>query len=120
MSKQTYDVTIKQNRDWFMKLIFMDDRGRFLIDLTGYEAKMSFRNYENEDLIKSISTTEGGITITQTSGMVLCHLTNSETNEMDFQNNLGKYQLVLYKDSVNFEAVKGKVTFEDAIVEDNL
>src|SRR6056297_2946828 len=101
VTKQTYDVTIKQNRDWFLKLIFMDDKGRFPIDLTGYEAKISFRNYENDELIKDLTTTDGVI-ITPSKGMVLAHMTNEETNAIDFLNNKGKYQLVMYKDDINF------------------
>lgn len=117
---QKFDVTIKQNRDWFLKLQFLDERGRYPIPLDGYVAKLSLRNYENEELVKSISTDlVDGITITPSTGVVLCHLTNSQTNAIDFMNNRGKYQLVLEKNNVNFEAVKGDVIFEEAIVEEN-
>lgn len=118
MAKKSYDVTIKQNRDWFFKLILLDDRGRFPLDLTGYKAKLSLRNYENEELVKSIETNEG-ITITGNTGTILCHLTNSETNVIDFTNNKGKYELVLSKDDTVFELVDGLIDFQESIVEVN-
>lgn len=113
------NITIKQNKDWFFSLLFRDDKNRKAIVLNDYEAKLTIRNYEETEIIESLSTTNGDIVISPVLGKILCHLTNERTKNMNFVNDSGKYELVISKNNIVTQAIRGDVCFEKAIVEVN-
>jgi hypothetical protein len=114
-----FPIKIIQNKDWFLKIILMDDKNRFPIPLFDYKAKLTIRNYEGEEIVEELSTEVGDITILAQHGSILCHLTNPRTNLMRINNDLGKYSLVISKNDVVTRILRGDVEFERTLVEEN-
>ena len=74
-----YNVEIDQGADWFFNITYDQPAGT-PVNLTGYTAALQLRSYPaNPTAVLTLTTENGGITITGASGLVAVHATATQT-----------------------------------------
>lgn len=74
---------IDQGADWFATFIYQDPNGT-PINMTGYTAALQLRSYpQDETAVMTLTTENGGITITPLAGQVNVHATHLQTGVID-------------------------------------
>lgn len=101
------DLEIEGGSGWTMVCLLKDDNGNPK-PLTGYTAKMHFRERVTSPIVKELAT-GAGITIDEPNGKITVVMTGAETAALG--NLKGVYDLFLYTASLAPEKlVKGTVT----------
>jgi hypothetical protein len=78
-----YNVTIDQGADWFLDVTYEDPSGT-PINLQGFTAALQLRSLPNSpSAALTLTTQNGGITITSNSGLVSIHATSEQTGAID-------------------------------------
>lgn len=73
-----YNMTIYQGADWYLDIEYKDSANN-PISLTGYTAKMQFREYTNSTEAPVTLQSGSGITITAAEGKLSIHATAAQT-----------------------------------------
>lgn len=88
------ELEIEQGADWDDELLLVYANGA-AIDLTGYTARCDFkRRLEDADALISLTTGNGRIVITPTTGAVLRSLTGAETTTLEWRNAVHDLKLI--------------------------
>jgi hypothetical protein len=78
-----YNVTIDQGADWFLDVTYEDPSGT-PINLQSFTAALQLRSLPNSpSAALTLTTQNGGITITGNSGLVSIHATSEQTGAID-------------------------------------
>lgn len=94
-----YEIEMKQGAKWTLTLEL--SVGGVAKSLTDYSAKMEIRSNENSsEILESLSTTDGEITITAAEGKITLVLTKGETDALNFRK--AKYDLFI-RDTNNLD-----------------
>ena len=113
MAAGEYDMPIEAGVDWEHTIWLKDDAGDPK-DLTGYSAEMKIRETMEGDVIETLSTSGGEITITAALGKILLELTDTETTALGIKG--GVYDLVLTDgSSIKSKLLKGKVIVDPLV-----
>ena len=83
MTAGIYNATIDQGATWSVTVLYKDSAGA-PINLTGYTAAMQVRQqYSSADADLTLTTSNGGITITGATGTVLITMTATQTAALE-------------------------------------
>lgn len=78
-----YNVEIDQGADWFYDVTYEQPAGT-PVNITGYTAALQLRSLpESPSAVLTLTTENGGITITGASGLVAVHATAVQTRAID-------------------------------------
>jgi hypothetical protein len=78
-----YNVTIDQGADWFLDVTYEDPSGT-PINMQGYTAALQLRSLPSSaSAALTLTTANGGITITGNTGLVSIHATSEQTGAID-------------------------------------
>ena len=106
-----YNTVIDQGADWFFTITYENPNGT-PIDLTGFTAASQLRSLPNSpSAVITLTTENGGITITPLTGVVALHATASQTMAIDEGNYY--YDVEIYSPanpSVVTRLVQGQIT----------
>jgi len=114
MSKvNRYDLHIHQGETWSVTLT-VKDSNNVAKDLTGYTAKMQFRNKANGAVYDTLETGGSGITITALSGLIEIAMTAAETAALTFTR--GVYDIYIKSSGGTYTyLLKGDVYIEPRV-----
>ncbi len=80
MTAQNLDIVIEQGASFNLNITWQDTTGA-IVDLTGYTAKMQIRSaYSSSAVILELSDTNGGIFLTQSSGLIQLLISDTDTS----------------------------------------
>lgn len=83
MTAGIYNTTIDQGSVWTVTFVYKDDAG-VAINLSGYTAAMQLRqNYDSTVADLTLTTSNGGITITGATGTIVVTATATQTGALD-------------------------------------
>ena len=83
MTAGIYNATIDQGATWSATVLYKDSTGA-AINLTGFTAAMQVRQqYSSETADLTLTTSNGGITITGATGTVLITMTAAQTRDLE-------------------------------------
>lgn len=106
-----YNTVIDQGADWFFNVTYQNPNGT-PINLTGYTAACQLRSLPNSpSAVLTLTTQNGGITITAGTGLVALRATAAQTMAIDEGNYV--YDLEIYSPanpSVVTRLVQGQIT----------
>ena len=106
-----YNTVIDQGADWYFDVTYQNPNGT-PINLTGYTAACQLRSLPNSpSAVLTLTTQNGGITITPLSGIVALHATAIQTMAIDEGNYF--YDVEIYSSanpSVVTRLVQGQIT----------
>ena len=106
-----YNTVIDQGADWFFTITYENPNGT-PINLTGFTAASQLRSLPNSpSAVITLTTQNGGITITPLTGVVALHATASQTMAIDEGNYY--YDVEIYSStnpSVVTRLVQGQIT----------
>lgn len=108
-----FPITIVQGVDFYLTLTLLLSDKVTPRDLTEYTGKMHIRrSIDSAEVIKELTTENGGIQITAGTGVVLIHISAADTAGFEYPAE-GVYSLHLINgaDAV-FRKLSGPVTFE--------
>lgn len=78
-----FNVEIDQGSDWFFDVTYDQPAGT-PVDITGYTAALQLRSLPpSPTAVLTLTTENGGITITGASGLVAMHATADQTRAID-------------------------------------
>jgi hypothetical protein len=81
-----YNVEIDQGADWFFNVTYDQPAGT-PVNITGYTAALQLRSFPADPTaVLTLTTSNGGITITGASGLVAVHATAAQTNGINAGN----------------------------------
>ena len=90
----TYNTTIDQGADWYFTVTYANPNGT-PINITGYTAAMQMRaTPQRVNPVLTLTTENGGITITGATGTVELHATDTQT--MDIIEGSYAYDIEIY------------------------
>lgn len=108
MTAGIYNFTLDQGSDWDLNVVYKDANGD-VINLTGYTAAMQLRqNYNSDTADLTLSTSNGGITITGAQGKLVLHATAGQTGALDA--GFYVYDLEITSGGVVTRLIQGQVT----------
>ncbi len=106
-----YNTVIDQGADWYFNVTYQNPNGT-PINLTGYTAACQLRSLPNSpSAVITLTTQNGGITITPLTGVVALHATATQTMAIDEGNYV--YDVEIYSPanpSVVTRLVQGQIT----------
>jgi hypothetical protein len=106
-----YNTVIDQGADWFFNVTYQNPNGT-PINLTGYTAACQLRSLPSSpSAVLTLTTQNGGITITAATGVVALRATAAQTMAIDEGNYV--YDLEIYSPanpSVVTRLVQGQIT----------
>jgi hypothetical protein len=106
-----YNTVIDQGADWYFNVTYQNPNGT-PINLTGYTAACQLRSLPNSpSAVLTLTTQNGGITITPLTGVVALRATAAQTMAIDEGNYV--YDLEIYSSanpSVVTRLVQGQIT----------
>ena len=108
VSPGTYNITLYQGATFTRQLIWKDENDA-LVDLTSYTARMQIRKKIDGDLLETLTTENGGITLGGAAGTIDLLISATATALID---NNGIYDLELITGSTVTRLVKGSVTLD--------
>ena len=83
MTAGIYNATIDQGATWSVTVTYEDSAGA-PINLTGYTAAMQIRQQYSSDVADlTLTTSNGGISITGLTGTVVVNITDEQTGALD-------------------------------------
>ena len=102
-----YNFTLDQGSTWTLQIIYNDPSGT-PINLTGYTAEMQIRRkFDSDTAVLTLSTSNGGITITGPTGTLDLVATDEQA---DIDPGLYVYDLELSTGGVRTRLIQGTVT----------
>jgi hypothetical protein len=102
-----YNFTLDQGSTWTLQIIYKDSNGN-PINLTNYTAEMQVRRkFDSENSVLTLSTSNGGITITGATGTLDLIATDEQA---DIDPGLYVYDLELNTGGVRTRLIQGTVT----------
>jgi len=104
-----YDFKIVQGETFTKSMQWTDDDD-VPYNLTGYTARMTIRESIGGTEIVSLTTENGGITITPLTGTIALLISETDTTAMDFTT--GVYDLEIITGAVVKRLLQGKATFD--------
>ena len=108
MTAGIYNFTIDQGSNWDLNVVYKDANGN-PINLTGYTAAMQLRqNYNSDTAVLTLSTSNGGITITGAQGKLVLSATAIQTGALDA--GFYVYDLEITSGGVVTRLIQGQVT----------
>lgn len=108
MTAGIYNFTIDQGSNWNLNVIYKDANGA-PINLTGYTAAMQLRENYNSDVAElTLSTSNGGITITGNLGKLALTATASQTAALS--SGFYVYDLEISSGGVVTRIIQGQIT----------
>lgn len=108
MTAGIYNFTIDQGSNWNLNVIYKDANG-VPINLTGYTAAMQLRENYNSDVAElTLSTSNGGITITGNLGKLALTATASQTAALS--SGFYVYDLEISSGGVVTRIIQGQIT----------
>lgn len=85
MSSGKYNTTIEQGAVFNRTLYYKQSNGN-AVDLTGFTAEMDIRlTKDAEEVIHTLTTENGGITITPLTGKIVLYISALDTEDFDFE-----------------------------------
>jgi hypothetical protein len=113
MTAGIYNTTIDQGSIWDLTLIYQDSDGD-PVDLTNYTAAMQLRqNYNSELADLTLTTENGGLTITANTGTIQVAATATETGSLS--SGLYVYDLELISGSNVSRLIQGQITVAEQV-----
>lgn len=108
MTAGIYNFTMDQGSNWNLNVIYKDANGN-PINLTGYTAAMQLRqNYNSDTAVLTLSTSNGGITITGNLGKLFLSATAAQTGGLDA--GFYVYDLEITSGGVVTRIIQGQIT----------
>lgn len=108
MTAGIYNFTMDQGSNWDLNVVYKDANGN-PINLTGYTAAMQLRqNYNSDTAVLTLSTSNGGITITGAQGKLVLSATAIQTGALDA--GFYVYDLEITSGGVVTRLIQGQVT----------
>jgi hypothetical protein len=108
MTAGIYNFTLDQGSNWDLNVVYKDANDN-PINLTGYAAAMQLRQNYNSDLADlTLSTSNGGITITGALGKLYLTATATQTGNLDA--GFYVYDLEISSGGVVTRLIQGQVT----------
>jgi hypothetical protein len=108
MTAGIYNFTIDQGSTWTLQLVYNDPNGD-PINLTGYTAKMQVRRkFDSATAVLTLSTSNGGISITGATGTINLIATDEQTGAIE--GGLYVYDLELENGGAITRLIQGQVT----------
>lgn len=101
------DLKIEAGSTFTCELLAADGTGD-AIDLTGYTARMMIKRSAADEALLELTTENGRIIITESTGSVMLYLTATETAALDWTR--GVYDLELVQGSIVTRLIEGAVT----------
>lgn len=102
-----YDITVEQGSTFNLSLVYKDQRG-YVIDLSGYSAKMQMRpSVSSSTVAMELSTANGRIAIEGTSGKITLQITAADTATLSGS---GVYDLELSNGAIVQRILEGSYT----------
>jgi hypothetical protein len=102
-----YNFTLDQGSTWTLQIVYNDSNGN-PVNLTGYTAEMQIRRkFDSDTAVLTISTSNGGITITGPTGTLDLIATDEQA---DIDAGLYVYDLELSIGGVRTRLIQGTVT----------
>jgi hypothetical protein len=78
-----YNVEIDQGADWFLNVNYDNPNGT-PVNITSYTAALQIRSLPSSaEAVLTLTTANGGITITGSTGLVAIHATATQTRAID-------------------------------------
>ena len=113
MSAGIYNTTIDQGSIWDLTIVYQDSDGD-PIDLTGYTAAMQLRqNYNSEAADLTLTTANGGLTITGATGTIQVSATATQTGNLSA--GFYVYDLELTSGSNISRLIQGQITVAEQV-----
>lgn len=113
MTAGIYNFTIDQGSTWTLQLVYNDPNGD-PINLTGYTAKMQVRRkFDSATAVLTLSTSNGGISITGLTGTINLIATDEQTGAID--GGLYVYDLELENGGAITRLIQGQVTISPQV-----
>lgn len=113
MTAGIYNTTIDQGSVWTVTFVYKDDAG-VPIDLTGFTAAMQVRqNYDSAEADLTLTTSNGGITITGATGTIVVSATATQTGALD--PGYYVYDLELASGANIFRLVQGQIVVAEQV-----
>lgn len=108
MTAGIYNFKMDQGSDWDLNVVYEDANGD-PINLTGYTAAMQLRqNYNSETADLTLTSSNGGITITAAEGKMVLHATAVQTGLLS--EGYYVYDLEIDSGGVVTRIIQGQVT----------
>lgn len=108
MTAGIYNFTMDQGSNWDLNVVYKDANGN-PINLTGYTAAMQLRqNYNSDTAVLTLSTSDGGITITGAEGKLVLSATAAQTGALDA--GFYVYDLEITSGGVVTRLIQGQIT----------
>ena len=83
MTAVVYNALIDQGADWYINFTYQQPNGD-PVDLSGATAALQVRSYpEDTEAVLTLTTENGGITITPLEGLLEVHATAEQTTAID-------------------------------------
>ena len=102
-----YNFTMDQGSTWTLQVVYKDSNGN-PVNLTGYTAEMQIRRkFDSENPVLTLSTSNGGITITPLTGTLNLLATDEQ---MAIDAGFYVYDLELSLGGVRTRLIQGQVT----------
>ena len=113
MTAGIYNFTIDQGSTWTLQLVYNDPQGA-PINLTGYTAKMQVRRkFDSATAVLTLSTSNGGISITGNTGTINLIATDEQTGVIE--GGLYVYDLELENGGAITRLIQGQVTISPQV-----
>lgn len=114
MAAGTYNFTLEQGTTFVRDFIYKDGNGA-VVNLTGYSARMQFREFKSSDVkLLEATTANGKLVIAGSLGKITLTLTPTDTNPIDFAEAV--YDLELESASgIVTRLLQGTVTFDKQV-----
>lgn len=108
MTAGIYNFTMDQGSNWNLNVVYKGSDGN-PINLTGYTAAMQLRqNYNSDTAVLTLSTSNGGITITGAQGKLFLSATAAQTGSLDA--GFYVYDLEITSGGVVTRIIQGQIT----------
>jgi hypothetical protein len=107
MTAAPYNTVIDQGADWFINFVY-EDPDCNPINITGATAAMQFRSLPEDTVaVLTLTTENGGITITGAEGKLAVHATATQTGNIDA--GYYYYDVEIYMEGVTTRLIQGQV-----------
>ena len=113
MTAGIYNTTIDQGSIWNVTIVYKDSNGN-PVNLTGYTAAMQLRqNYNSESADLTLTTANGGLTITGATGTIQVSATATQTGNLSA--GFYVYDLELTSGSNISRLIQGQITVAEQV-----
>ncbi len=107
------NIELEEKTNQTVEFIWVDEKTKLPIDLTGYEAEMQFRmRFGDPSVLAEFTTGNGKIVLTEDEGLVTINFAPADTDQTSLYTSWSRaaYDLVLINGSVRTKVMKGFAT----------